>query len=371
MASMHKIERRKKNGKLSTYWVVRYYDSDGKQRRKNHKKQAAANAHRIMVESELLTGAHIPDKASATVKAAAEHYINALERDMRAGKRERSTWKQYRSHIKLHIEPYPVASTLLNSLRAPECRTYLDALQEKVGDSQAAKVMVTFRMILSHAAERGWIQGNPATTVKLKRHTRKVKVVSFPEKSEVKKLLATAEKMGAREHAFCCLGFFCGLRPSELRGLPVSAIRPGNVVIDQRADEWGNIGAPKTPKSRRTIPMGQYTAKIVDKWLKDTTDELVFPSDNGTPISYQNLYNRFWKPLHTKAGLKTVYTLHTMRHVAASLWIEQGYMPKRVQELLGHATLAMTMDTYGHLFQTSKESRALVNKAEKSILGSK
>lgn len=310
---------------------------------------------------------------------------------MQSGRRERSTWKQYRSHIKLHIATYPVASTLLNTLRAPECRVYLDALQEKIGDSQAAKVMVTFRMILSYAAERGWIQGNPATTVKLKRQTRKVKVVTFPEKKDVKELLDTAEAMGAEEHAFCCLGFFCGLRPSELRGLPVTAIRPGNVVIEQRADEWGKIGPPKTPKSRRTIPMGKYTAKIVDKWLKDVTGPLLFPSENQTPMSYQNLYNRFWKPLHIKAGLYTpavkadpktgiiaapesgtVYTLHTMRHVAASLWIEEmSDNPKKVQEWLGHATLAMTMDTYGHLFKKSRDNRKHVNKAENSVLCSK
>jgi integrase len=382
LASIKKIHYRKKDGKISTHWQVSYYDSAGKRQRKNYKKQSDANAHRVTVESELLTGSHIPENNSVTLNTAASHFINSFERDMIAGNRERSTWKQYRSHINLHIIPYSISSEMLNTLKAPTCRKYLDDLQAKIGDNQAAKVMVTLRMILNYSAERGWIQGNPASSVRVKRATRRVKKLVFPSKGEVKKLIEAAKNMGLREHAFCCLGFFCGLRPSEIRGFPVSGIKLGSVLIDQRADQWGRIGAPKTSKSHRTVPMGKYTSEIVQKWAKERHTGLLFPSENGTPINYQNLYNRFWKPLHIAAGLykeKTeteeakgrVYTLHTMRHVAASLWIEQGYNPKRVQEMLGHATLAMTMDTYGHLFQTAKESRSLVNKAEKSILDTK
>jgi integrase len=367
LASIRKITYRKKNGQVSTYWQVSYYDS-GKQQRKNFRKQAAANAHRITVESEILTGAHIPDRSSATVTAAALHFINAFERDMKAGKRERSTWKQYRSHIKLHIDPYPIASALLNSLRAPDCRLYLDDLQAKIGDSQAAKVMVTFRMILSYATERGWMQGNPASTVKVRRSSRKVRTVKIPEKSEARDIIAAAKT--ERDKAFVVLGFLCGLRPSELRGLPVTAIRPGNVYVNQRADEWGKIGPPKTPKGHRTIPMGVETEKAVRAWLGKAKGPLLFPSEAGTPMTYQNLLRRFWKPLLTRAKVQH-YTLHEMRHFAASLWIEQGKTPKTVQDLLGHETLAMTMDTYGHLFQTSKESRDLVNQAEKSVLPTK
>lgn len=382
MASIRKIKYRKKNGQLSNYWQVSYYDEAGKQRRKNHGKQSDAYAYKVKIEGELLGGSHIPDKKSVTVKMAADSFIKSFERDMISGKRERSTWKQYRSHINLHINPYPIAEKLLNGLRSSDCRTYLDELQPKIGDSQAAKVMVTLRMILGYGAERDWLQGNPASTVRVKRHTRRVRKLVIPQKNEIKKLLESAEEMGAREHAFACLGFFCGLRPSELRGFPVSGVKLGNIVINQRADQWGKIGAPKTTKSSRTIPMGQYTAKVVKKWAEEVKEGLLFPSEAGTPVNYQNLYKRFWKPLHIKAGLyveKTdtekaegkIYTLHTMRHVAASLWIEQGHNPKKVQELLGHATLAMTMDTYGHLFQTSKESMTLVNRAEKSILCTK
>ena len=60
---------------------------------------------------------------------------------------------------------------------------------------------------------------------------------------------------------------------------------------------------------------------------------------------------------------------HTLRHVAASLWIEQGLRPKKVQELLGHSTLQLTMDLYGHLWRDDDEDDALAQASEALITG--
>ena len=46
------------------------------------------------------------------------------------------------------------------------------------------------------------------------------------------------------------------------------------------------------------------------------------------------------------------YSLHALRHACAALWIGQGFGPKRIQVLMGHATVAMTFDRYGYLFET-------------------
>ncbi len=45
------------------------------------------------------------------------------------------------------------------------------------------------------------------------------------------------------------------------------------------------------------------------------------------------------------------YALHALRHACAALWIEQGFGPKRIQTLMGHATVALTFDRYGYLFE--------------------
>jgi integrase len=67
----------------------------------------------------------------------------------------------------------------------------------------------------------------------------------------------------------------------------------------------------------------------------------------GTPINPENLVKRSFKPLLKKAGLPDI-RFHDLRHTCATLLLGQGVHPKIVQELLGHATIAMTLDTYSH-----------------------
>ena len=371
MASIKKIEYRKKSGKVSTYWQVSYYDAGGKRVRKNFAKQSKANSHRITVEGQIQAGTHIPDRDSRTVAQACDAFILDFENSVKSGARERSTWEQYRSHIKLHIKPYPITASLLNGLRSSSVQEYLGKLQAAVGDDMAAKVMTTFRMIMRFAAVRDWISGNPATVVKVRRETRKESQVIIPEKSTVRAIIEAAKAMGDEEHAFTCMAFFCGLRPSEMRGFPRAGAVLKNLIISQRADEWGKIGPPKTKAGRRTIPMPDYTAAAVHKWAAQGKEALLFPSDAGTPQSYQNLFNRFWKPLLKAAGAPEHYTMHEARHFAASLWIEDGYNEKEAQAMLGHSSIKMTMDTYGHLFKTSKRRREIVNTGEQRVLGTK
>jgi integrase len=76
--------------------------------------------------------------------------------------------------------------------------------------------------------------------------------------------------------------------------------------------------------------------------------EWIFSSRVGTPINCHNLINRLWKPLLRTAGLP--YTnFHTLRHTAATLLLTEGVHPKIVQEMLGHSTISITLDTYSHV----------------------
>ena len=59
------------------------------------------------------------------------------------------------------------------------------------------------------------------------------------------------------------------------------------------------------------------------------------------------------------------YSLHALRHAAASLFIEQGFTPKKLQSLMGHASIKMTMDVYGHLFASEKEDRAAMDEIDR------
>jgi integrase len=62
------------------------------------------------------------------------------------------------------------------------------------------------------------------------------------------------------------------------------------------------------------------------------------------------------------------FGIHSLRHAAASLFIEQGWNPKKIQTLLGHASITMTMDVYGHLFENAEQDASMFEKLERDLL---
>jgi len=75
--------------------------------------------------------------------------------------------------------------------------------------------------------------------------------------------------------------------------------------------------------------------------------DLIFATEKGTPLKPENLVKRSFKPLLERTGLPEI-RFHDLRHTCATLLLGRGVHPKFVQELLGHATIAMTLDTYSH-----------------------
>jgi integrase len=84
---------------------------------------------------------------------------------------------------------------------------------------------------------------------------------------------------------------------------------------------------------------------------------LIFASGVGTPVNPENLVKRSFKPLLEKAGLLEI-RFHDLRHTCATLLLSRGVHPKLVQELLGHATIAMTLDTYSHYLPSMGDQAA-------------
>jgi integrase len=137
------------------------------------------------------------------------------------------------------------------------------------------------------------------------------------------------------------------------------------------------LGALKTPKSRRSVRLTAVATDTLRGHLERQISEmgrigslyqpggLVFATENGTLINPSNLRNRSFKPLLRRAGLPDI-CFHDLRHTCATLLLSQGTHPKLVQELLGHATIAMTLDTYSHFLpsmgdQTVKSMEAALS----------
>ena len=126
------------------------------------------------------------------------------------------------------------------------------------------------------------------------------------------------------------------------------------------AKEGPTFTTPKSPKSRRKVTLTEGAVEILrrhrQRQLEERTmvgtkwrdHELVFPTGVGTPMSRHNLHNRSFKPLLKRAGLPNI-RFHDLRHTCATLLLKKGTHPKIVQELLGHATVSITLDTYSHV----------------------
>jgi integrase len=99
----------------------------------------------------------------------------------------------------------------------------------------------------------------------------------------------------------------------------------------------------------------------------------VFPSQADTPLLHSNIVNLWFRPLQRKLGIvgsdhHPKYGLHALRHFCASHWIDLEFQPKKIQEMMGHASVTMTYDRYGHLFPSPEADQAKLEKGELSIL---
>jgi integrase len=154
-----------------------------------------------------------------------------------------------------------------------------------------------------------------------------------------------------------------GMRKGEILGLPVSALDldGGYLMVVQNLQYVKGEGAvllePKTEKSRRRILLPDFVKEALRIHLVKRSElsgmpswkesGLVFTTDIGTPINPQNLLKHFKKKTREAALPKIKF--HSMRHSCASYLLSQNVHPKIVQELLGHSTVNLTLNTYSHI----------------------
>jgi integrase len=103
------------------------------------------------------------------------------------------------------------------------------------------------------------------------------------------------------------------------------------------------VDALKIHKAAQNTQRLKLPADLWEDW------QLVFPTRRGTPLGYRNLTSRSFKSLLSRAELPQTVRFHDLRHTCATLLLSRGVHPKLVQELLGHATIAMTLDRYSHV----------------------
>lgn len=369
-------------GQERTAWVVDYSDQSGKRRLKTFPTKKAADRWAIGALNEVRHGTHSAASDSITVRQAGELWIDHCREE----RLERSTIEQRLQHARLHINPF-MGGERLCDLTTPRIYKYDTELRE-AGRSPAMrrKVLTNVKTILSFCQRQGLLAQNVALSFKVKGENGRDSKgplragVDFPSRSELKLLIEKAE---GRWRPFLVTAIFTGMRASELRGLAWNNIDfdAGVIHVRQRADAYGIIGTTKTKAGKRDIPIPPIVQNALVQWQVACPSgklNLVFPNGRGNAESMSNIYDRFWHPHQIKCriavlkdtnGLKPRYGFHMLRHAAASLFIAHlRWSAKRVQAVMGHSSISMTFDLYGHLFDDPEADREAMKRLEAAIV---
>jgi integrase len=292
-----------------------------------------------------------------------DEYLDRWLSDAVRGSVRQSTFDRDSYLVRVHVKPI-IGKRKLSKLTPLDVQgLYRHRLDGGLSPSTVQKVHHVLHKALSQAVKWNLIPRSPADAVKaLRPASEEMRPLSA---EEARRLLGMVK--GDRVEALYVLAITTGMRRGELLGLKWSDIDLENTRLSIRRTltRTNNgkrvaLGDPKTKKSRRTVPL---TAQAVEalrghlerqlgeiEALGDLYDDqgLVFTTQVGTPINPSNLRQRSFTPLLKKAGLPRI-RLHDLRHTCATLLLSKGVHPKFVQELLGHATIAITLDTYSHV----------------------
>jgi integrase len=320
----------------------------GKTRDEVHDKLIEALGHRAQ--------GLVFDAGNLTVR----EYLTRWLKDSVKGTVRPSTFEVHRHMIEPHIVP-ALGRLNLKDLNPAHVRGfYREKLDSGLSAATVRKMHSVLRKALKQAVLDGLIPRNVCEAVKPPKVERKE--IKPLDREQAKALLEAAS--GDRLEALYVLAVHTGMREGELLGLKWEDVDLERGVLRLRRSlvrEGGKtaLGDLKTPKSRRSPRLTRAAAKALRGHLERQLKEmermgslyqpggLVFATENGTLINPSNLRNRSFKPLLKCARLPDI-CFHDLRHTCATLLLSQGTHPKLVQELLGHATIAMTLDTYSH-----------------------
>ena len=237
-----------------------------------------------------------------------------------------------------------------------------------VSDSYVRGIHASCNAALNKAVEEGLICKNPAGECKLppKRYAE-MKVLTH---EEIHRMLVQAKAEGLFELFF--LDLSTGLRRGEVLGLQWDDVdfEKKELHIKRqvtRVEGKLTVSTPKTKRSARPVPLADLTLYVLSEYKKSATSKWLFPS----PVNPENprepaaCRKRLSKILE-RAGCKHV-RFHDLRHTFATMALENGIDIKTLAEILGHTTVATTINTYTH--STAEMQAAAAKKIDYAIAG--
>jgi integrase len=358
------IWRRKRGGWCAQYTV---YTSEGRKRRTLYGKtrqQVAAKLSKALADRE---GGLTFDAGSLTVGEYLVRWLSHSVQDTVSQK----TYERYESIVRVHLSP-ALGRIRLKALTPDHVRgLYREKLDSGLAPRSVLHIHRTLSKSLKQATDDGLIPRNAARSVKPPQPRREE--MQPLSREQVRTLLDTVK--GDPMEALYVLAVTSGLRQGEFLALKwedvdLEGTNPTLAVCRSLSETRGrrSFVTPKSGRGRH-LRLSSRAVSALRTHRKRQLEErvrkaglwkdhgLIFPSEVGTPMSGRNLYRAF-KIRVKRASLPQTLRFHDLRHTCATLLLRQGINPKFVQELLGHADISLTLNTYSHVLPDMGDAAA-------------
>lgn len=364
------VRSRGKRRDGSVRWQARYWHPDDPSKRieRTFRTKQEASDWLVRQRAEIISGTHVdPRRADRPFRELADAWRETwidLEPKTRAG---------YAAVLEKHLLP-EFGNRRVSGLTTEVVQRYVKRLTESgLSPATVRSIYSVLRNALNSGVRMKMIAVNPCLGVRLPRAARQEMLCL--NASEVHGLAETIDPV---YRVLIYVAAYTGLRAGELHGLRRRDVDPlrGTITVSQSLkeinsrhmapDEKGLIFGPTKTHEQRSVKLPQAINQLLVKQLTERSpagngpDDLVFVTSTGKPMRHGIFYRRFFKPAVRDAlpAHKHGFRFHDLRHTCASLLIERGAHPKAIQEQLGHSSIQITMDRYGHLLPGIADSLA-------------
>ena len=327
MASIHK-----RAGKLRTTYSVRY-------RYQSHNRQitcrtlAQARTVKNKVEHDINIGSH-KEIYRVEFEEAAREWLEYVKPRIKP-----NTYSSYKVAAINYFVPF-FKSLVVNRILPSDVSRFVTRLQNKgLKPKSVNNYLLALKQLFEYCKDFSQLKDNPAKNVKLLRVEKKE--MQFLTPKQVREFLSAVNEY---YYPFFLTAVLTGMRVSEIINLMWTD-------IDCKRGQISIIDG-KTKAAKRTVFIPSKLVKILKKQKIQSKSNYVFTNKNGNKISRHDIVKEPFKRALKAAGLPNI-RFHDLRHTFATLMISQGENIKFIQHQLGHGSITVTLDTYGHLLPES------------------
>jgi len=346
---MSTVKRRGQN------WQATYRGPDGRERTRTFARkvdaetwaaeQAAAIAHRTWIDP---VAGKIPFRNYADKWFATKADVVSRTRI------------NIETRLNRHIVPF-FTNRPISSIYPSDVRAFVAKLvAEDLAPSTVRATYLTLSQVFRQAALDKVIPESPCRGITLPRE-RRCEEMNFLSPEQVNVLAA---KIDDRYRALIYTAAYSGLRAGELVALKVDRLdlMGGSITVAGSGSEVrGHLEFGPTKTGRvRTVAIPRFLAQMLGEHIGKypSTEQYVFTAAQGGPLRHRNFYQRHFRPAVARAELPEGLRFHDLRHTCAAILIANGRSMEEVKDHLGHSSIRVTSDSYGHLFPKARQALA-------------